>query len=302
MNVVLEQVLDNWPRLVRHQLELNGTRRIHDAHHRKPLATLEGRTVVSHYTHVGKRDDESQVAAIQLSAGSDVKRNVDEALRLVDEAADRGAQYVQLPEYFNFLGPSRDLNTPLKRFREPPRLEWPNSRSPRPHAPPRKSSGEVPIDGKFYNTSVVINPNGEIIATYRKVHLFDVNVPGRSSTASRTYCSRRRSRVVRFDEFCLGLSVCFDVRFPDLYRNLAPRRRRNRHPGRVQRRHGSRPLGPVGSGPGDREPRLRRRRGAGRHDRRGNRDLRHSLIVDPWGEVLGEATSAVQRSWWPPWT
>jgi len=79
-----------------------------------------------------------------------------------------------------------------------------------------------PIEGKFYNTSVVIGPDGEIVATYRKVHLFDVNVPGaivhRESDVNR---ARREIVVARFEGFGLGLSICFDVRFPELYRNLA---------------------------------------------------------------------------------
>ena len=69
------------------------------------------------------------VAAVQLSSGSDIARNVEAAIALVNEAADRGAQYVQVPEYFNFLGPSRVLPTPPNRCRATRPVGWP--RSPR---------------------------------------------------------------------------------------------------------------------------------------------------------------------------
>jgi predicted amidohydrolase len=76
--------------------------------------------------------------------------------------------------------------------------------------------------GKFFNTSVVIDSNGSIVATYRKVHLFDVNVPGAVTQRESDIIAPGNEMVVaRIKEFALGLSICFDVRFPELYRKLA---------------------------------------------------------------------------------
>jgi predicted amidohydrolase len=79
-----------------------------------------------------------------------------------------------------------------------------------------------PVEGKFFNTSVVIGPDGEILATYRKIHLFDVNVPGAIVHRESDIIAPGDEMVVaRFDGVALGLTVCFDVRFPELYRGLA---------------------------------------------------------------------------------
>jgi predicted amidohydrolase len=75
---------------------------------------------------------------------------------------------------------------------------------------------------RFYNTTTVFNPQGELIATYRKVHLFDINVPGQvTETESSTIIQGENLVTVRLPWFCLGLSICFDVRFPEIYRALA---------------------------------------------------------------------------------
>jgi len=235
-----------------------------------------------------------KVAAVQLSAGSDVARNVDQALRLVDEAADRGAQYVQLPEYFNFLGPFAGFEHAAETV--------PGATTTR-MAGLAKSRGvtlhlgslleKSPINGKFYNTSVLIDPNGEIIARYRKIHLFDVNVPGAIvHRESDVIVPGDEAVVVRFDQFALGFSVCFDVRFPELYRNLALAGANvfaipaafNAVTGRAH------------------WDLLVRARALENHafvvaaaqvgtTVEGIATHGHSLIVDPWGEVLGEAIS-----------
>ncbi len=163
------------------------------------------------------------VAAVQLSSGSDPTRNVDGAARLVDEAADRGARYVQLPEYFNYLGPFSGFGDAAESIPGPTTTrmaELAKSRSLTLHLGSLLETS--PVKGKFYNTSVVIGPSGEIVATYRKIHLFDVNVPGAIvHNESDAIAPGSEMVVARLMEFELGLSVCFDVRFPELYRSLA---------------------------------------------------------------------------------
>jgi predicted amidohydrolase len=235
------------------------------------------------------------VAAVQLSSGSDVARNVDEAVRLVEEAADRGARYVQLPEYFNFLGPFAGFENAAETV--------PGATTTRMSALAKSRAltlhlGSLlersPVPGKFANTSVVIAPSGEIAAKYRKIHLFDVNVPGAIvHQESNVIAPGDEVVVARFDEFALGLSVCFDVRFPELYRNLALA-------GADIFAIPSAFNAVTGRAHWDL---LVRARAIENHafvvaaaqvgtTAEGIATYGHSLIVDPWGEVLAEATRA----------
>lgn len=150
-----------------------------------------------------------------------------------------------------------------------------------------------PEKGKFYNTSVVLGPNGDIVATYRKIHLFNVNVPGAIVHRESDIIAPGDEMVItRFGEFGLGLSICFDVRFPELYRKLALAGAEviaipaafNAVTGRAHWHQLIRTraienhvfvvaAAQVGTTP------------------EGIATYGHSLIVDPWGEVLGESLS-----------
>jgi deaminated glutathione amidase len=163
------------------------------------------------------------VAAVQLSSGSNTARNIDEAERLVHEAADQGAQYIQLPEYFNFHGRSSGFESAAETIPGPTTTRMAALAKSRGVTLHLGSLLEVsPVAGRFYNTSVVLGPDGEIIATYRKIHLFDVNVPGAIVHRESEIIEPGDDIVVaRFERYALGLSICFDVRFPELYRALA---------------------------------------------------------------------------------
>jgi predicted amidohydrolase len=236
---------------------------------------------------------ELKVAAIQLSSGSDVARNVDDALLLVNEAADEGAQYVQLPEYFNFLGPFSGFEGAAETVPGPitsRMAERAKSRALILHLGSLLEKSPEP--GKFFNTSVVISPSGEIVATYRKIHLFDVNVPDVIvHRESDIIVPGEEIVVASFEEFSLGMSICFDVRFPELYRKLALAGADviavpaafNAITGRAH------------------WDLLVRSRAVENHSFvvaaaqagttvEGISTYGHSLIVDPWGEILAEST------------
>ncbi len=234
------------------------------------------------------------VAAVQLSSGTDVANNLDEASRLVNEAAERGAQYVQLPEYFNYHGPFSGFASAAETI--------PGSTTSRMAAIAKSRSltlhlGSLlessSVEGQFYNTSVVIDPSGEIVATYRKIHLFDVNVPGAIVQRESEFVTAGDEIVVTpRNEYVLGLSICFDLRFPELYRSLALA--------------GADVIAIPSAfnavtGLAHWEP-LVRARAIENHafvvaatqvgvTDRGIATYGHALIVDPWGEVMAEAMS-----------
>jgi predicted amidohydrolase len=165
----------------------------------------------------------TSVAAVQLISGSDPARNVDAAIELIRLAASRGASYIQLPEYFNYLGPIENYQRVAETI--------PGPTTERLAALALELGVTVhigsmletsPEPGKFFNASVLLDPSGHLGATYRKAHLFDIDVPGELEfKESDTIASGNQLVVAECSGFRLGMSVCFDLRFPEMYRALA---------------------------------------------------------------------------------
>jgi predicted amidohydrolase len=168
------------------------------------------------------KSSEIRVAAVQLASGADPADNLERAVALVLRAIERGATYVQLPEYVNYRGPATRYVDVAEFIPGPTtnRLaEVAKEHGVTVHVGSLLELSSVP--SKSYNTSVVIAPTGEIVATYRKGHLFDVNVPGEIvHLESKDIVAGDHLVVVDVAGFSLGLSVCFDLRFPEMYRQL----------------------------------------------------------------------------------
>jgi predicted amidohydrolase len=166
-----------------------------------------------------------RVAAVQLNSGADKGRNLETAERLVREAAGAGAELAVLPEKWNLLVPGPEL----LEGAEP--LDGPTLTAARGWA---KELGITLVAGSIaersddpahsFNTSVLIGPDGDDLGVYRKIHLFDVDVEGVSYRESDHETPGDEIVVagpVGSDGFRVGLSVCYDVRFPELYRAIA---------------------------------------------------------------------------------
>ena len=163
-----------------------------------------------------------RVAAIQMTSGSDVAANEDAILRLVDRAGDLGATYVQLPEYATYWGPRSGYDAAAKSLDDGFIRQLGLVAKGRGITVHVGSMLEPATDGRFYNTSVVIGDQGRIVATYRKVHLFDARPPGGVVYyESESITPGAQLTVVAVGEMRVGLSICFDVRFAELYRALA---------------------------------------------------------------------------------
>lgn len=158
-----------------------------------------------------------------MTSGTDKAANLATAIELVHAAADRGARYVQVPEYFNFLSPPRTMPDAAESIPGPTTeamAEIASSRSISVHLGSLIERAEEP--DKVFNTSVLIDPEGRIAATYRKTHLFDVDIPGVIAYhESDVIVPGERLAVVDVGRVRFGLSICFDLRFPELYRALA---------------------------------------------------------------------------------
>jgi predicted amidohydrolase len=163
------------------------------------------------------------VAVIQMNSRDDKGENIASALDLIDQAARTGARLVVLPEVWPYLGPeeaSRDHAETVPG----PITELLAERARRHglfiHA---GSIYEVRAgDPAMYNTSVVIDPLGEIIGRYSKIHMFDVVLDGVAQfQESATVTPGDEIVVVDVDGLQVGLAVCYDLRFPELFRILA---------------------------------------------------------------------------------
>jgi predicted amidohydrolase len=164
-------------------------------------------------------------AAVQLNANEDKARNLATADRLTRAAASRGAALVVLPEKWSLLGSTEAMAAGAEQL-DGPAIGW-----------ARETARELAIDlvagsiverepghDKCFNTSVHVGPDGEIKAVYRKIHLFDVEVAGTVYRESELEDPGEEIVVSdTADGVQLGLSVCYDLRFPELYRILAVR-------------------------------------------------------------------------------
>ncbi|MDR7278674.1 carbon-nitrogen hydrolase family protein [Catenuloplanes atrovinosus] len=163
-----------------------------------------------------------RVAVCQLNAREDRSANLAMARDLLTRAADAGADLAVLPEYTDYLGPASGAPKP-----EPVDGEYGTFFADVArelgiwvHAGSFHETG--PDADHIYNTSLVFNRSGELAAAYRKIHLYDVEIPGKVSFhESRTVAPGDTPVVVDIDGVPLGLSICYDLRFPELYRRLA---------------------------------------------------------------------------------
>jgi predicted amidohydrolase len=163
------------------------------------------------------------VALVQLDATGDVDGNITHATALADEAAAGGARLVVLPEYLQYRGDDDGFRASARPIPGPftdAFAEVARRRDAWILAGSLAESGGDP--GRPCNTSVLIAPDGSIAATYRKIHMFDVAVgDGPSDTESARVTPGDRAVIADVDGVTIGLTVCYDLRFPELYRTLA---------------------------------------------------------------------------------
>jgi len=165
-----------------------------------------------------------RAAAVQLNSNGDKKRNLAAAERLVRAAASDGAEFVALPEKWNLLGSGEELVAgaePLDGQSLTAARGWAQDLEVHLLA---GSISERGADGeKASNTSVLIGPDGEDVAVYRKIHMFDVDVGSVSYRESEFERPGSEPVVAPLGGLTAGLTVCYDLRFPELFRILALR-------------------------------------------------------------------------------
>lgn len=232
-------------------------------------------------------------ACVQLRAGRNVAANVEAAEGLVRQAAEAGATFVATPENTSLMEAERALLFEKAK----PEDEDEALRALRAVARERKIwllIGSLPIrvaEDKLANRSFLVSPEGRIAARYDKIHMFDVDLAGGESyRESRNFAAGESAVTADLPWGRLGLSICYDLRFPQLYRALAHEGARfltvpsafTRQTGEAHWHvllraraieNGSFVFAPAQGG---------------RHEN-GRETFGHSLIVAPWGEIIAEA-------------
>jgi predicted amidohydrolase len=164
-----------------------------------------------------------RAAAVQLNSTSDKARNLATAERLVRAAADDGAALVALPEKWNLLAAGDELLAGAEA------LNGPSLSAARGWARElgiHLLAGSIAERGegeRASNTSLLIGPTGDDLAVYRKIHMFDVDAGGVSYRESEHEQPGSKLVTAPIGELSVGLSVCYDLRFPELFRILALR-------------------------------------------------------------------------------
>jgi predicted amidohydrolase len=167
--------------------------------------------------------DRIRVACVQMTSRQDKAANLERAQSLVARAASTGADVVVLPEKWNLIGSADDYRAAAEPLDGGPSVramsEW------------ARTLGVTLVGGsiterrdgrdKLSNTCCVFDANGELVSVYRKIHLFDVEVGGHVYRESESEEPGSEPVVAEAEGWKLGLSVCYDVRFPELYRILA---------------------------------------------------------------------------------
>jgi deaminated glutathione amidase len=168
-----------------------------------------------------------RAAAVQLNSTADYERNLEVAERLVKEAAADGAELVVLPEKWTVLGDAKALRAAAQPLGGPALTAaagW--AKELGIHLVAGSIAERVQGREKLANTSVLFGPGGERLAVYRKIHMFDVDVEGVAYRESATEEAGNEIVVADAAGIPLGLTVCYDLRFPELYRILALRNAR----------------------------------------------------------------------------
>jgi deaminated glutathione amidase len=167
--------------------------------------------------------DRLRVACVQLNSGTDKAENLEKAERLVARAASTGADVVLLPEKWSAIGSAETLRANAEPLEGGPTVEamagW-----ARQHGITLVGGSITEIrEGreKLSNTCPVFDPSGDLVAVYRKIHMFDVEVGGHVYRESEAEEPGEETLVCAAEGWRVGLTVCYDLRFPELYRILA---------------------------------------------------------------------------------
>ena len=162
-----------------------------------------------------------RVGLCQMNTGADKQENLAAAESAIKQCAERGARLIMLPEHFNFLGPGKLRKENAETAEASPSVDMIRELGVKLSVHIHLGSYLEQEGEHIYNTGLVTDPSGEVIAKYRKLHLFDVEIPGgRKYLESKTITPGNELATFSIDDFTFGMATCYDLRFPELFRRL----------------------------------------------------------------------------------
>ena len=238
-----------------------------------------------------------KIAAVQMSSGSNKEKNLQQAKKLIVSAVKKKAKFIVLPEVFNYRG---KLSEAFKVAEPVPGYSTNFiSRLAKKYkvwiligSLLETVGAGRDLSSKPFNTSVLINPQGKIVSKYRKIHLFDIKLKGKEILESSRNQAGKNPKLAKVENVKVGLSICYDLRFPELYRYYSkngakiicipssftkPTGEAHWHTLIKARaiENFAYVIAPNQAGTGS----------------GGVKTYGHSLIVDPWGKILAEGSA-----------
>ena len=233
-----------------------------------------------------------RVACIQLRSGIDCKINLEQSIALIEQVAEQGARYILTPEMTNVVDrKTKRLLENVSAVEDATELQAYSD-----IARKRKiwlhigSMAFKRSNGKLTNRAYVFSPSGDIVTQYDKIHLFDVSLEnGEAWRESKLFDPGTEVNIVEAETLCVGVAICYDLRFPHLFRTLAQKganiltlpaaftRQTGRAHWHVLLRARAIECGAYVLAAGQ----------GGLHED-GRETYGHSMIVSPWGEVVAE--------------
>ncbi len=157
----------------------------------------------------------------QMNTGADKIANLAAARAAIRDLAGRGAALIMLPEHFNFLGPGNLKQENAESIEASPSLDMIRREARELNVHIHLGSFLEKEGEHLYNTGMVVNTEGDIIARYRKLHLFDVEIPGgRKYLESKIITPGNEVVTFPIGDIVFGMATCYDLRFPELFRRL----------------------------------------------------------------------------------
>lgn len=233
-----------------------------------------------------------RITLVQSRSSANLEQNLEKMERSVKAASRAGSEVVVFPEMAYFSAPAPEAKAVIKEYSRLMQLFGSWSKKYQVCLIPGSLREPAPR-GLCYNTLPVFDPTGELLSTYRKIFLFQARLGARSYDESASTAAGQQITTFRFRKATFGLAICYDLRFPELFRAL-------------KKRGAEAVFLPsaftVPTGKAHWEPLLRARAienqfymaAPGQCGRSGNGNLTygHSLVVDPWGEVAVRSKSA----------